>query len=61
MSPLVATQFAHLPRWLFHYLTSLGLALSNMALLAVVLRLKRQDGAHSTLCNQKAAPGGGML
>jgi len=42
-SPLVATQFAQLPRWSFHYLTSLGVALSNVILLALVFRFKTQD------------------
>jgi hypothetical protein len=43
-SPLVATQFAQLPRWSFHYLVSLGIACSNTALLIVVFRCKTQDG-----------------
>ncbi|THH32779.1 hypothetical protein EUX98_g1406 [Antrodiella citrinella] len=42
-SPLVATQFAQLPRWSFHYLTSLGVALSNVVLLSLVFRFKTQD------------------
>ncbi|KAF8556039.1 MFS general substrate transporter [Imleria badia] len=42
-SPLVATQFAQLPRWSFHYLASLGIALINTVLLIVVFRLKGQD------------------
>ncbi|KAI0828615.1 major facilitator superfamily domain-containing protein [Trametes gibbosa] len=42
-SPLVATQFAQLPRWSFHYLVSLGVALSNSILLIGVFRFKDQD------------------
>ncbi|CAA7270200.1 unnamed protein product [Cyclocybe aegerita] len=42
-APLVATQFAQLPRWSFHFLTSLGLAISNTATLALVFKLKDQD------------------
>ncbi|RDX45187.1 MFS general substrate transporter [Lentinus brumalis] len=42
-SPLVATQFAQLQRWSFHYLVSLGVALLNTILLIVVFRFKDQD------------------
>ncbi|KAH0835909.1 MFS general substrate transporter [Lanmaoa asiatica] len=42
-SPLVATQFAQLPHWSFHYLVSLCLALINTVLLIAVFRLKSQD------------------
>ncbi|KAH7923445.1 MFS general substrate transporter [Leucogyrophana mollusca] len=42
-SPLVATQFAQLPRWSFHYLCSLGVASLNTVLLIVVFGLKGQD------------------
>ncbi|KAF8439081.1 major facilitator superfamily domain-containing protein [Boletus edulis BED1] len=42
-SPLVATQFAQLPHWSFHYLASLGVALINTVLLVAVFRLKSQD------------------
>ncbi|KAJ8589363.1 MFS general substrate transporter [Rhizopogon salebrosus TDB-379] len=57
-SPLVATQFSQLPRWNFHYLTSLGIAITNTIALIIVFRLKRQreclaeigiaDADHST-------------
>jgi hypothetical protein len=43
-SPLVATQFAQLHHWSFHYLASLGVAISNTIVLAFVFRLKTQDG-----------------
>lgn len=43
-SPLVATQFAQLPRWSFHYLTSLGVAFTNFVFLTLVLRFRTQDG-----------------
>ncbi|KAH8103076.1 MFS general substrate transporter [Cristinia sonorae] len=42
-SPLVSTQFSQMPRWSFHYLTSLGVALSNVVLLAIAFRFKTQD------------------
>ena len=45
-SPLVATQFAQLPRWSFHFLCSLGIALSNTILLMAVFKLRCQDGKY---------------
>ncbi|KAF8903921.1 MFS general substrate transporter [Gymnopilus junonius] len=42
-SPLVATQFSQLPRWSFHFLASLGIAVSNTILLISVFKLQRQD------------------
>ncbi|KAJ6627841.1 major facilitator superfamily domain-containing protein [Mycena sp. CBHHK59/15] len=42
-SPLVATQFSQLHHWSFHYLVSLGVAISNVILLLAVFRLKTQD------------------
>ncbi|KAI0052068.1 MFS general substrate transporter [Auriscalpium vulgare] len=42
-APLVATQFAQLHRWSFHYLVSLGIALSNAIILIAVFRFKTQD------------------
>lgn len=42
-SPLVATQFAQLPHWSFHYLCSLGVAFINTVLLIAVFGLKTQD------------------
>ncbi|KAH9478786.1 hypothetical protein JR316_0009247 [Psilocybe cubensis] len=42
-SPLVATQFAQLHRWSFHFLVSLGLAITNTAILIMIFKLKRQD------------------
>ena len=44
VAPLVATQFAQLRQWSFHYLASLGLALANTIALIVVFRFKTQDG-----------------
>ncbi|KAG1823599.1 MFS general substrate transporter [Suillus subaureus] len=41
-SPLVATQFSHLPRWNLHYLTCLGIAITNTIALIIVFRLKPQ-------------------
>ncbi|PPQ73193.1 hypothetical protein CVT26_014798 [Gymnopilus dilepis] len=42
-SPLVATQFARLPRWSFHFLVSLGIAISNTVILICVFKLQKQD------------------
>ncbi|EGN92872.1 hypothetical protein SERLA73DRAFT_172543 [Serpula lacrymans var. lacrymans S7.3] len=42
-SPLVATHFSQLPHWSFHYLCSLGIALSNTIILTLVFGLKNQD------------------
>ena len=53
-SPLVATQFAQLPHWSFHYLCSLGVAFINTVLLIAVFGLKTQDGMISThIINEK--------
>ena len=43
-SPLAATQFAQLPRWSFHYLISLGIAITNAISLIAVFRFKTQHG-----------------
>lgn len=43
-APLAATQFSRLPRWSFHYLVSLGIAVVNVVLLIVVFGSKQQDG-----------------
>ncbi|KAJ1311652.1 hypothetical protein OPQ81_010127 [Rhizoctonia solani] len=42
IAPLIATQFAQLPKWSFHYLTSLGVSLANAIVLLVVFKLRRQ-------------------
>ncbi|KXN81657.1 Bypass of stop codon protein 6 [Leucoagaricus sp. SymC.cos] len=42
-SPLVSTQFAQLHRWSFHYLVSLGIAVSNTIVLSLVFGTKTQD------------------
>ncbi|KAF8966641.1 MFS general substrate transporter [Flammula alnicola] len=42
-SPLAATQFAQLPRWSFHFLASLGIAVSNTIVLVSIFKLKTQD------------------
>ena len=44
VSPLVATQFAQLPHWSFHFLTSLVVAIINVVFLTSVFKLKTQDG-----------------
>ena len=43
-APLVSTQFSHLPHWSYHYLVSVGIAISNMAILAAVFGFRTQDG-----------------
>ena len=59
LSPLVATQFAEIPRWSFHYLTSLLIAVINLIALIVVFRGKRQEGqlTPSALINYVSNPG----
>ncbi|KAJ6545331.1 major facilitator superfamily domain-containing protein [Mycena capillaripes] len=42
-SPLVATQFAQMHHWSFHYLVSLGLAVSNVIILTSTFRFRSQD------------------
>jgi fucose permease len=42
-APLVSTQFSQLEKWSFHFLVSLGIALSNIIVLAIVFRFKDQD------------------
>ncbi|KAJ7753374.1 major facilitator superfamily domain-containing protein, partial [Mycena maculata] len=44
-SPLVATQFAQMRHWSFHYLISLGLAITNVLVLTLVFRGRTQDEA----------------
>ncbi|KAG1840112.1 MFS general substrate transporter [Suillus tomentosus] len=41
-SPLVATQFSHLTHWNLHFLTCLGIAITNTIALIIVFRLKPQ-------------------
>jgi hypothetical protein len=43
-APLVSTQFSHLRHWSFHYFVSLGIAISNMIILATVFGFRTQDG-----------------
>ncbi|CAE6460672.1 unnamed protein product [Rhizoctonia solani] len=42
IAPLIATQFAQIPRWSFHYLTSLGISLINSLALFFVFRLRQK-------------------
>ena len=44
-SPLVATQFSQMPRWSFHYLVSLGLAVINVCMITAVFRFRTLEGA----------------
>ncbi len=43
-SPLVSTQFAHIPRWSFVYLTHLGISCLNGLLQIAVFRFRTQEG-----------------
>ncbi|KAJ7512743.1 major facilitator superfamily domain-containing protein [Mycena galericulata] len=42
-SPLVATQFAQMRHWSFHYLISLGLAITNTVVLTLTFRFRTLD------------------
>ncbi|KAJ7892857.1 major facilitator superfamily domain-containing protein [Mycena olivaceomarginata] len=42
-APLVATRFAQMQHWSFHYLVSLGLALANVIALTLTFRGRTQD------------------
>ncbi|CAK5274630.1 unnamed protein product, partial [Mycena citricolor] len=42
-APLVATQFSQMPRWSFHYLVSMGIAVANLASLVLVFRFRSLD------------------
>ena len=44
LAPLVSTHFAQIPRWSFHYLTSLGLAVLNTASLVLAFRGRALKG-----------------
>ena len=48
-SPLVATQFAQLPRWSFHYMVSLGVAMANTVALLWVIRGREMEGWSNSL------------
>ena len=57
VSPLIATQFAQLHRWSFHYLTSLAVAMLNSVILVCVFKFKTQDGrCHSFLRGCQTSP-----
>ncbi|KIJ67634.1 hypothetical protein HYDPIDRAFT_127803 [Hydnomerulius pinastri MD-312] len=43
VAPLVATQFAGMSRWSFHFLVSLGISVVNSILLITVFRFRFQD------------------
>ncbi|KAJ7485280.1 major facilitator superfamily domain-containing protein [Mycena latifolia] len=46
-SPIVATQFAQLHNWSFHYLVSLGLAILNVISLTLTFRFRNLDESLS--------------
>jgi fucose permease len=52
-SPLIATQFAPLKHWSFHYLTSLGLSLGNLICLIIVFKLRTQDGENGSITSPR--------
>lgn len=43
-APLVSTQFSQKKHWSFHYLISMGIALTGLVAIVGVFRLKRQGG-----------------
>lgn len=49
-SPLIATQFANIPRWSFVFLTHLGITLVNMILQIAVFRFRTQEGRYPGRC-----------
>ncbi|KAJ3563562.1 hypothetical protein NP233_g8859 [Leucocoprinus birnbaumii] len=57
VAPLVATQFAQLQRWSFHYIVSLGIALSNTIVLCLIFGTKTQEECLR-MVGQEAAPKG---
>ncbi|KAF7351433.1 MFS domain-containing protein [Mycena sanguinolenta] len=48
-SPLLATQFAQMKHWSFHYLVSLGLALYNVIMLTLIFRGRTHDECLSLI------------
>ncbi|TFK38015.1 major facilitator superfamily domain-containing protein [Crucibulum laeve] len=56
-APLVATQFSQLRHWSFHYLVSLGIAISNTIILAMVFRFKSQDHCLSQIGQEAGEKG----
>lgn len=56
ISPLVATQFAQLHRWSFHYLISLAVATLNLVLLVCTFKFKTQEGEFTLLFLSKNMP-----
>ena len=46
VSPLSATQFAQLPRWSFHFLVSLGVALLNTVFFVITVKGKSLEGVY---------------
>lgn len=56
-APLVATQFAQLDRWSFHYIVSLGIAVSNTIALCLIFGTKTQDECLRLLGQESAEKG----
>jgi fucose permease len=55
-SPLIATQFAQLHRWSFHYLISLAVATLNTILLVCIFKFKTQEGEFTFLFLSRSMP-----
>lgn len=43
-APFVATKFSQIPHWSLYFLTSLGIALTNLVALLLLFRFRRRDG-----------------
>ncbi|KII87582.1 hypothetical protein PLICRDRAFT_112364 [Plicaturopsis crispa FD-325 SS-3] len=56
-SPIVATQFAQLPRWSFHYLCSLGVAALTTIFTTLAFRFKTQDECLAEIGQAAGATG----
>ncbi|ESK97816.1 hypothetical protein Moror_17245 [Moniliophthora roreri MCA 2997] len=56
-APLVATQFAQLEHWSFHFLFSLGFAVINVAALVLTFRFKSQDDCLAEIGQQPGEKG----
>jgi hypothetical protein len=44
IAPFVSTIFSTHSRWTFHYLTSAGMQITNIAVLVLVFKFRRQEG-----------------
>lgn len=44
IGPLVSTQFAQIPKWNYHFVVTLGVAVVNLVFILAVIRFKNQKG-----------------